>query len=146
MRATTSLLDLPDELLDQILAEVKWGTPVAPTLDALQFYEKLAQNTASIQRVRLTCRRLALRASTLLLPVASVSISDPSSVDRLEQIASHEAFAPYVKAVHVCLDFYEPKLTTNIGMGAGCSFAPCLARVGPSNQGEPGGERVGSDF
>ena len=119
MDATTSLFDLPDELLDQILAEVKWGAPAAPALDALQFYEKLTQNTASIQRVRLTCRRLALRASTLLLPVASVSISDPSSVDRLEQIASHRAFAPYVKAVHVYLDFYEPKLMTDIWALAG---------------------------
>ena len=114
MHASTSLLDLPDELLDQILAEVKWGAPAAPALDALQFYEKLTQNTASIQRVRLTCRRLASRASTLLLPVASVSISDPSSVDRLEQIASHGAFAPYVKAVHVSLDFYESELAADV--------------------------------
>jgi len=105
---TTALLDLPDELLDQILAELKWGAPTAPfALDSLQFYENLTQNTASIQLVRLTCRRLASRASPLLLPVASVSISDPSSVDRLEEIARHGIFAPYVKAVHVCFDFYE---------------------------------------
>ncbi len=119
MQTSTSLLDLPDELLDQILAELKWSAPAAPALDALQFYEKLTQNTTSVQCVRLTCRRLALRASTILLPVAFVSISDPSSVDRLERIASHGAFAPYVKAVHVCLEFYEPKLTTDIWALAG---------------------------
>lgn len=113
----TTVLDLPDELLDQILAEVKWGAP-APTfeLDVLQFYENLTCNTdtASIQRVRLTCRRLASRASALLLPVASVSISDPSSVDSLEQIASHGRFAPHVKAVHVHFDFYEAELAADI--------------------------------
>ncbi|KAK4039604.1 hypothetical protein C8A01DRAFT_16436 [Parachaetomium inaequale] len=117
----TSLLDLPDELLDQILAEVKWGAP-APTfdLDGLQFYENLTQNTdtASIQRMRLTCRRLASRASVLLLPVASVSINDPASVDRLEQIAGHAGFAPYVKAVHVYFDFYRADLANDIQLMA----------------------------
>ncbi|KAK4150850.1 hypothetical protein C8A00DRAFT_36540 [Chaetomidium leptoderma] len=116
----TTLLDLPNELIDQILAELKWGAP-APTfdLDGLQFYENLTRNTdeASIQRVRLTCRRLASRASALLLPVASVSISDPSSVDRLEQIAGHGAFRPYVKAVHVYFHFYEARLATEEGNG-----------------------------
>lgn len=111
---STTLLDLPDELIDQILAEVKWGAPTAPSvLDTLQFYETLTQNTASIQLVRLTCRRLASRASGVLLPVASVSISDPSSIDRLEQIANHPAFAPCVKAVHVCFDFYEAELAAD---------------------------------
>ena len=103
-----TLLDLPDELLDQILGELKWGAP-APTfeLDGLDFYESLARNTSNIQRVRLTCRRLALLASALLLPIATVSLCDPSSVDRLEQIARHEVLAPHVKAVHAYFAFYE---------------------------------------
>jgi hypothetical protein len=119
-RTRTALLDLPDELIDQILAEVKWGAP-APTfeLDGLQFYENLTRNTDDIRHVRLTCRRLASRASVLLLPVASVSFSDPSSVDRLEQIAGHGALAPYVKAVHVRLDHYEADLANDIRLLAG---------------------------
>ena len=84
------------------------------SLDALQFYEDLSQNTTSIQRVRLTCRRFASRASRLLLPVVTVSISDPSSVDRLEQITGHMAFAPYVKAVHVYFDVYEEALAADM--------------------------------
>ncbi len=84
----TTLLDLPDELLDRILAAVKWDAfePLFG-LDALDFDQFLTQNTPDIQAVRLTCRRLASRASVLLLPMASVAISDPSSVDCLEQIA-----------------------------------------------------------
>lgn len=115
-RTTLDLLDLPDELLDQILVEVKYGAP-APTfdLDGLQFYENLTSNTdaLAIQRVRLTCRRLASRALPLLLPVASVSICDPASVDRVEQIAGHPALAPYVKAVRVCFGFYEAELAAD---------------------------------
>ncbi|KAG7285209.1 hypothetical protein NEMBOFW57_009830 [Staphylotrichum longicolle] len=115
-RTTLDLLDLPDELVDQILVEVKYGAP-APTfdLDGLQFYENLTTNTdaLAIQRVRLTCRRLASRALPLLLPVASVSICDPASVDRVEQIAGHPALAPYVKAVRVCFGFYEAELAAD---------------------------------
>jgi hypothetical protein len=116
-RIRTTLLNLPDELIDQILAELKWGAPT-PTfeLDGLQFYENLTRNTDDIRHVRLTCRRLASRASALLLPVASVSFSDPSSVDRLEQITGHGALAPYVKAVHVYLDYYEADLANDIGL------------------------------
>jgi hypothetical protein len=111
----TSLLDLPDELIDQILAEVKWGA-LAPTFDlnGLDFYENLVKNTDSIKHIRLTCRRLALRATPLLLPVAPLSISDPASVDRLEHIAAHGAFAPHVKAVHVYFHFYEAELAAAI--------------------------------
>ncbi|KAK4032036.1 isoprenoid synthase domain-containing protein [Parachaetomium inaequale] len=116
-KPSAALLGLPNELLDQILAEVKWGA-AAPAfdLDGLQFYENLTHNTdtASIQRVRLACRRLASRGSVLLLPVASVSISDPASVDRLEQIAGLGGLAPYVKAVHVYFDFYRADLAADI--------------------------------
>ncbi len=111
-----TLLGLADELIDQILAEVKWGSPTTPppaAFDVLQFYERLAQDTASIQSVRLTCRRLYSRTSALLLPAASVSISDPSSIDRLEQIAGHGAFAPHVKAVRVAFNFYEADLAAD---------------------------------
>ena len=111
--STTTILELPDELLDQILAEIKWGTP-RPAFDTLQFYETFTDNTVDIQHVRLTCRRFALRASPLLLPVAYVSISDPPLIDRLEQIASHTIFAPYVKAVHVSFGVYEPELVADI--------------------------------
>ncbi|KAK4101055.1 hypothetical protein N658DRAFT_507366 [Parathielavia hyrcaniae] len=114
-RLQTTLTDLPVELIDQILAELKWGAPApAFDLDGLSFYENLTANTDAIQRVRLTCRRLALRATPLLLPVASLSISDPSSVDRLEHIAAHGAFAPHVKAVHVYFHFYEAGLAADI--------------------------------
>ena len=111
----TTLLDLPDELLDQILAEVKWDA-LEPLfdLDALDFDQNLTQNAADIQAVRLTCRRLAWRASALLLPVASVAISDPSSVDCLEHIARHAALAPYVKAVRVRFDVYDADLAADI--------------------------------
>lgn len=113
--STTSILDLPNELIDQILAEVKWGaqTP-AFELDGLQFYENLTKNTKSIQNIRLTCRRFASRAIPLLLPVASASISNPSSIDRLEEIADNAAFAPHVKAVRVCFEFYESRLAEDI--------------------------------
>lgn len=126
----TTILDLPDELIDQILAELKWGAP-APTfdLDGLQFYENLTPNTDDIQRTRLTCRRLASRASALLLPVASVSLSDPSSVDRLEQIAAHGALAPYVKAVHVYFDYYEAELAADIRLLA--DYLVCGVTKGP---------------
>ncbi len=110
---TTTILELPDELLDQILAELKWGT-ATPAFDTLQFFETFTENTADIQRVRLTCRRFASRAFPLLVPVASVSISDPPSLERLEQIAGHTLFAPYVKAVHVSFGFYEPELVADI--------------------------------
>jgi hypothetical protein len=111
----TTILSLPDELIDQILAEVKWGAPApAFDLDGLDFYENLVKNTDPIKHVRLTCRRLAVRASPLLLPVASLSISDPASVDRLEHIAAHGAFAPHVKAVHVYFHFYEAGLAADI--------------------------------
>ena len=129
--STTTILELPDELLDQILAEVKWGTPT-PTFDALQFYETLADNTADVQRVRLACRRFASRASSLLLPVASVSISDPSSVDRLEQIASHPVFAPYVKAVHVYFGVYEAELVADIRLLA-AHLAANLVHIWPGS-------------
>ncbi len=111
----TTLLSLPDELLDQILAEVKWDA-LEPQfdLDSLGFDQNLTQNTADIQAVRLTCRRLAWRASPLLLPVASVAISDPSSIDSLEQIARHAALAPYVKAVRVRFDVYDAGLAADI--------------------------------
>ena len=103
-----TLLSLPDELLAQILAEVKWDA-TAPTfpLDGLNFFENLIHNTSHIQNTRLTCRRLASLATPLLLPVASVSISDPASVATLEHIARDPAFAPHVKAVRVHFDAYE---------------------------------------
>lgn len=112
---STTLLSLPDELLDRILAAVKWDAfePLFG-LDALDFDQNLTQNTRDIQAVRLTCRRLAWRASTLLLPVVSVAISDPSSVDCLEQIARHAALAPYVRAVRVRFDVYDSALADDI--------------------------------
>jgi hypothetical protein len=128
-KPSAALLDLPNELLDQILAEVKWGAAApAFNLDGLQFYENLTHNTdtASIQRVRLACRRLASRGSALLLPVASVSISDPASVERLEQIAGLAGLAPYVKAVHVYFDFYRADLAADIKL-----LAMNLMRKGP---------------
>ncbi|KAK3897961.1 hypothetical protein C8A05DRAFT_19372 [Staphylotrichum tortipilum] len=104
----TTLLDLPDELLAQILAEVKWDAP-APTfpLEGLDIFENLMHNTCHIQSVRLTCRRFASLATPLLLPVASVSIHDQASVDTFERIASDPAFAPHVRAVRVHFDAYE---------------------------------------
>ncbi|KAH6616134.1 hypothetical protein B0J18DRAFT_413441 [Chaetomium sp. MPI-SDFR-AT-0129] len=112
------LLSLPGEILDQILAQVKCAAPSfisdPSALDTLQFYEYLTQNTAEIQNVRLTCRQLASRGISLLLPVPSVSISNPASIDRFEDISGHEVLARNVRAVRVRFDYYEANFISEI--------------------------------
>ena len=109
-----SIMVLPNEILHQVLAELKWGAPSTPNMDVVGFHEKMRANTADIKRARLVCRSLAARGAVFLVPVVSVSVCDPSSLDHLEHMAGHRAFAPFVQAVYIDFDFYEASIANDI--------------------------------
>jgi hypothetical protein len=112
---TISLVNLPLEILNQIFCEVKWDSPTVPfELDGLQFYENLTANESYIASIRLTCRRLASAAAPWLMLAPCVSLTDPESIDHLEQIAANTSFSPYVKAVRVSAGFYSEKIAQDI--------------------------------
>ncbi|KAI6556704.1 hypothetical protein MCOR08_009787 [Pyricularia oryzae] len=99
------ILDFPTEVLSCIFGFVKLAEPFE--LDGLRYFENLTQNTTSIKSLRLVCTKFSTIATPLLLPIASCSVLDSKSLDRLDEISHHAIFSRLVKVVRVRLGFLD---------------------------------------
>ncbi|KAK7446521.1 hypothetical protein Landi51_07468 [Colletotrichum acutatum] len=106
-----SLLDLPAEVLDQIIPELR-NPEEGPN-----WHQKLGRrhssSTKAIKNLRLRCRFLNESVSPLLAPVIVVE-DTMESVDRLSKFAEHPLLRKEIRRIHINFVFYSPTLARDI--------------------------------
>lgn len=106
------ILDLPEELLTRIFEYVRGEKSVYEK--DLYFFDFARTSTASIQQVRLTCRRFYETSSHLLLDYIPVCLTR-QSLARLDEVSRHPFLSKGVRAIKLSLvPFYDAVLASDI--------------------------------
>ncbi|KAI1109457.1 hypothetical protein F5Y14DRAFT_458179 [Nemania sp. NC0429] len=102
-----SLMDLPDELLLQILRPFRNVTGTWH-----HRYDYFEEDIITIKNVRLTCRRLGAVGSHFLTDFVSVEPTE-ASIRRLECISEHEVVRNQITVAHISFAMYHPDLAND---------------------------------
>jgi len=106
-----TLLDMPDEILLNICEDTqRWES-------SREFIERLYVEAHTrpdvVKNLRLTCRRLCMVSSPLLIPRLNVEMT-PASLARMEKIVGHPLFRSGVRTISVFLTYYDAHLAQSI--------------------------------
>lgn len=115
------ILWLPNEVLLRIFAYLRHDF-LDPSFDdeSLLIDPPLSSTADDIKSLRLTCRRFCHLSSEFLQQSVRVDLTEPSSLQRLDQISRDPMLRKKIRSVQVVLKYYSPTQAENF---------QCFARI-----------------